>query len=49
MPLYQPGASAPQIVPSIGQLAKIVPPDPIKRTHVGVGVNIVLSQVVAPV
>ncbi len=48
-PLYQPGAAVPQSVVLIGQLAKRVPPDPVKRTHSGVLVNVSLSQAIVPV
>jgi len=44
MPVYQPAAYVPQRSISIGQLARRVPPVPVKRTHSGVDVNTASSQ-----
>jgi hypothetical protein len=44
IPEYQPGKSVPHLFSSIGQVARIVPPDPVKRAHIGVDVNVAVSQ-----
>ena len=44
IPEYQPGKSVPHRFSSIGQVAISVPPDPVKRTHIGVVVNVAVSQ-----